>query len=151
MGDCATLRWSEVDLARGIIRRIPSKTARRNPTPVLVPLHATLRAMLVEIRATGHGDYVLPESAALYLKNPSDLSKRIHTHFEACGVKTQKPGTGRPIEKGPDGKERKVPTGKRAVVEVGFHSLRHTSSACAAKPTRRYRSWRPSSATPTRP
>jgi integrase len=50
-GDCATLRWCEVDLVRGIIRRVPNKTARRNPKPVLVPLHPTLRAMLTEISA----------------------------------------------------------------------------------------------------
>jgi len=126
LGDCATLRWGEVDLARGLIRRIPSKTARRNPKPVLVPLHATLRSMLDGIPSAARLDYVLPESAALYLKNTSDLSKRVHEHFEACGVKTQKPGTGRLIETDPAGKKRKVSTGKRAVVEVGFHSLRHT-------------------------
>jgi integrase len=126
LGDCATLRWGEVDIKRGIIRRVPSKTARRNPKPVLVPLHKTLRTMLEEIPVKNRRDYVLPESADLYLKSSSELSKRIHLHFEACGVKTQKPGTGRLIEKGPDGKERKVSTGKRAVVEVGFHSLRHT-------------------------
>jgi integrase len=126
LGDCTTLRWGEVDLARGLIRRIPSKTARRNPKPVLVPLHAALRAMLNEIPARTRRDYVLPESAALYIKSSSEMSKRIHEHFEACGVKTQKPGTGRLIEKSPDGKERKVSSGKRAVVEVGFHSLRHT-------------------------
>ncbi len=126
LGDCATLRWGEVDLARGIIRRIPSKTARRNPKPVLVPLHATLRAMLDAIPSDARQDYVLPESAALYLKSSSEMSKRIHEHFEACSVKTQRPGTGRVLKTDPDGKKRKVSTGKRAVVEVGFHSFRHT-------------------------
>lgn len=126
LGDCATLRWGEVDLVRGIIRRIPNKTARRSQKPVLVPLHGTLRAMLDQIPVKSRRDYVLPESAALYLKNASDISKLVHNHFEACGVATQKPGTGRPIQIGPDGKKHKVSTGKRAVVEVGFHSLRHT-------------------------
>ena len=54
------------------------------------------------------------------------MSKRIHEHFEDCGVKTQRPGTGRVVKKDADGKDRKVSTGTRAVVEVGFHSLRHT-------------------------
>lgn len=126
LGDCATLRWGEVDLARGVIRRIPSKTARRNPKPVLVPIHSTLWAMLQETPAKARRDYVLPECAALYLKSSSEMSKRLHEHFEACGVTTQRPGTGRELKKGDDGKERKVSTGKRAVVEVGFHSLRHT-------------------------
>ncbi|MEK7706682.1 MAG: hypothetical protein AAB380_01640, partial [Verrucomicrobiota bacterium] len=46
LGDCATLRWGETDLRRGIIRRIPNKTARRNPKPVMVPVHPILRDML---------------------------------------------------------------------------------------------------------
>jgi hypothetical protein len=41
------------------------------------------------------------------------LSRRVQDHFEACEVKTHRRGTG-------EG------TDKRAVVEVGFHSLRHT-------------------------
>ena len=126
LGDCATLRWGEVDLARGIIRRVPSKTARRNPKPVLVPLHGTLRTMLDGIPAITRQDYVLPEFAALYIRSSSEMSKRIHEHFEDCGVKTQRPGTGRVVKKDADGKDRKVSTGTRAVVEVGFHSLRHT-------------------------
>ena len=51
LGDCATLRWAEVDLPRGIIRRIPNKTARRNPKPVIVPIHRVLREMLSETPA----------------------------------------------------------------------------------------------------
>ena len=46
LGDCATLRWGEVDLPRAMIRRIPNKTARRNPKPVIVPIHPILRDML---------------------------------------------------------------------------------------------------------
>lgn len=113
LGDCSTLRWAEVDLHRRIIRRIPNKVARRNPGPVVIPIHPVLAAMLSEARPKGRREYVLPETAVEYLRDNSSVSKRISDHFEACGVKTQRPGTG----KG---------TGKRAVVQVGFHSLRHT-------------------------
>jgi integrase len=113
LGDAATLRWAEVDLRRRIIRRIPGKIARRNPRPVIIPIHPTLAAMLSEPPAGERGEYVLPDTAALYLRDTSATSKRIHDHFEACGVKTHRRGTG-------EG------TDKRAVVEVGFHSLRHT-------------------------
>ena len=126
LGDCATLRWGEVDTIRGLIRRVPNKTARRNPKPVLVPLHGNLRTMLENIPAADRGDYVLPEMAAVYSKSSSEMAKRIHDHFEHCGVKTQKPGTGFFMAVGPDKKLKKTSTGKRAVVEVGFHSLRHT-------------------------
>ena len=116
-GDCATLRWAEVDLVRGIIRRVPNKTARRNPKPVLVPVHPTLRAMLTEAHDDPQrGEYVLPTLAAMYRDHNSVLGTTIQKHFVACGIRTQKPGAG-----------------QRVSVEVGFHSLRHSFvSLCRA-------------------
>ena len=121
LGDAATLRWAEADLDAGIIRRVPMKTARRNPKPVQMPMHPTLRALLTEARDTANGsEYVLPETAALYGRDPSAVCKRVQSHFEGCGIRTHRPGTG-------------GDTGKRAAVEVGFHSLRHSFvSLCRA-------------------
>ena len=117
LGDCATLRWGETDLVRGIIRRVPNKTARRNPKPVLVPIHPTLRAMLTELHDTHQrGEYVLPGMAATYRDHNTVLGKTIQKHFVSCGIQTQRPGTG-----------------QRASCEVGFHSLRHSFvSLCRA-------------------
>jgi len=112
LGDCATLRWAEVDLTRGFIRRIPNKTARRNAKPVIVPIHPILRGMLAEAPAERRADYVLPETAELYSRRTDLVTDLVQRHFQACGIKPHKPGTGK--------------DGKRAVVEVGFHSLRHT-------------------------
>jgi hypothetical protein len=67
------------------------------------------------------------------MRDTSALCKRIQQHFEASGIRTTKPGTGFKTEIGPDGKAKEVHTGKRAVVEVGFHSLRHSFvSLCRA-------------------
>jgi integrase len=115
LGDCATLRWAEVDLARNIIRRIPNKTARRNPKPVIVPIHPQLREMLASPAPEQRAEYVLPEIAALYARRTDMVTDLIQAHFKTCGIKTYQPGTG------PDSIG-----GKRAVIEVGFHSLRHT-------------------------
>jgi len=113
LGDAATLRWAETDLHRRLIRRIPNKTARRNPKPVIVPIHEDLAAMLDEAPPEERGEFVLPECAELYsIENGARLAKRIQEHFTACGIRTTKPGTG-----GDAG---------RAVTEVGFHSLRHS-------------------------
>jgi len=112
LGDCATLRWGEVDLPRGMIRRIPNKTARRNPKPVIVPIHPVLRDMLSATLASDRNEYVLPEIAALYNRRTDLVTDMVQQHFKSCGLKPHKPGTGK--------------DGKRAVVEVGFHSLRHT-------------------------
>lgn len=112
LGDCATLRWGEVDLPRCMIRRIPNKTARRNSKPVIVPIHPVLRDMLVVTPADKRGDFVLPETAALYNRRTDLVTDLVQRHFITCGIKPHKPGTGK--------------DGKRAVVDVGFHSLRHT-------------------------
>ena len=109
LGDCATLRWAEVDLHRRLIRRVPSKIARRNAAPVVIPIHETLLDMLHET-PSARGEFVLPETASQYQADATALVKRIQTHFNENGVRTSRPA-------GP---------GKRAVVEVGFHSLRHT-------------------------
>jgi integrase len=112
LGDCATLQWGEVDLVRGIIRRVPNKTARRNPKPVLVPIHSALRDMLAATPPDHRHDYVLPETAALYNHRTDMVTDLIQRHFKTCGITLHKPGTGT--------------EGKRAVIEVGFHSLRHS-------------------------
>lgn len=126
LGDCATLKWSECDLAQGLIRRIPNKTARRDPKPVLIPIHQELARMLAETPEPERKRYVVPEVAALYQRAPAALTDRIQKHLIACGVRTQVEGTGFVMVKNEDGEDEKQYTGKRAVVEVGFHSLRHT-------------------------
>jgi integrase len=115
LGDCATLRWAEVDLQRGIIRRIPNKIARSNPNPVLVPVHPALREMLAGTPLEQRGEYVLPEMAALYAYRSDAVTDKVQAHFKTCGIKVWKTDTG------PDSKNA-----KRAVIEVGFHSLRHS-------------------------
>jgi integrase len=114
--DCVTLRWGEVDLARGIIRRVPHKTARRRPVPVIIPIHPSLRAELEALPRSAKGDYLLPALATEYTSGGAGKKRvidRIQDHFASQGTQIYAPGTG-------------PGTGKRAVVEVGFHSLRHT-------------------------
>lgn len=122
LGDCATLRWGEVDLHRRIIRRVPNKVARRRSVPVLIPIHLGLHALLSEVPESARRDYVLPETAAAYNERSDSVTDAIQAHFIACGISVHHPGTG----KFKNAKGKTVDTGKRAVVEVGFHSLRHT-------------------------
>lgn len=114
--DAVSLRWGEVDLRRGIIRRVPSKTARRNPKPVIIPIHPSLRSIIEETPQANRTDCVVPETCRLYLSGGAGKKRvidSIQDHFVGQGVKIHKGETG-------------PGTGKRAVVEVGFHSLRHT-------------------------
>ena len=111
LGDCATMKWNEVDLKRGQIRRIPRKTARRKPDAIVIPIHSVLRNLLAEIPAKERGEYVNPVTAKTYLSGKrTTVTNAIQKHFTDCGIETTH--------------ERE--NGVRAVVDVGFHSLRHT-------------------------
>ncbi len=117
-GDCCTLRWSEVDLMRGTIERIPHKTAHmvkdKSQAIVKVGIPNFLFEILVSLpEERRNGLYVLPEIAELYYKNHTIVSNRIQEIFNACGIQTTRQGTG-------EG------TGNRAIVDYGFHSLRYS-------------------------
>ena len=116
LGDCCTLRWAEVDLFSGVIRRIPRKTSARGKT-VLVGIPPPLQRLLSAVE-TRRG-YVCPTYAERYLKSRSEqtnISREIQAFFNRCGIET------------------KAETGlRRRAVEVGFHSLRHTYASIHAE------------------
>jgi integrase len=139
LGDCCTLKWGEVDLDRGMLRRIPNKTAKSGK-PVLIGIPSALAAKLAEIPKSRRKGYVVPKFAALYNYRSADgrptrqpdISNEIQAHFTACGIQTTKDGTGKEAHAEAvkqweaAGRKGQKPVYKRAVVEVGFHSLRHT-------------------------
>jgi integrase len=130
LGDCVTLQWGEVDLARGVILRVPMKTARRNPKPVTVPLHGSLLGILANTPPKKRRGDVLPGLAANYRRDPTTITHRVQTHFKNQGVRLYAPGTGI-VKKARKAKTRE--TQPRAILEVGFHSLRHSFvSLCRA-------------------
>jgi hypothetical protein len=89
-----------------------------------------LKEILAETTAEGRGEYVLPETAALYLKRTDLVTDRVQAHFKKCGIKVWKPGTGPDAKPEKEGESQER---KRAVIEVGFHSLRHSFvSLCRA-------------------
>lgn len=115
LGDCCTLKWNEIDLERGIIERIPRKTARTVKDPaqsvVKVGIPRSLLDMLLELPEDGV--YVLPKAAADYLggRKPA-ISHKIQAHFIRCGISTTE--------------ERMDGSGARAIAVYGFHSLRYS-------------------------
>ena len=139
LGDCCTLKWGEVDLDRGTIRRIPNKTAKSGK-PVLIGIPAALHEKLSATPKTKRKGYVLSRIADLYTyRNASgkptrqpDISNEIQQIFTDCEIQTHKEGTGKDAHAAAlaewevGGKKGAKPIYKRAVVEVGFHSLRHT-------------------------
>jgi len=133
LGDCATLGWGEVDLIRGAIVRIPNKTARRNPKPVTIPLHPALAGVLAETPEKKRRGYVLPGMSASYRANRCQVTDIVQKHFADCEIVCHAAGTGLVKITDEKGKEKMKHSGKRAIVEVGFHSLRHSFvSLCRA-------------------
>jgi len=112
LGDCATLRWDEVKWQLNQIVRVPRKLRRHGKT-VVIPMFHAVREALAQTPPADRRDYVLPELATTYETRSWILTKRIRKHLQNCGIRRHRKGTG-------------PGTGKRAVVEVGFHSLRHT-------------------------
>lgn len=135
LGDCCTLTWAHVDLAQELIQRAPRKTARRKPDmKVKLGIPPKLFDLLSSIPPAARTGYVLPDTAAKYLRDPSLITNRVQAHLLNCGIDVHAPGTGSHIQRKPDGTPKRTEdgsiimeaTGKPAVIEVGFHSLRHT-------------------------
>lgn len=125
LGDASTLLWSEVDLKRRVVSRVPRKIIYKGEKgKVLIGIPETLHAYLAALPR--RGKFVVPGCAAEYDRDVTVLTNRIKAHLESCGIQTVKEGTGAGSEKkGVDGKP--IPgTAKRAVVLVGYHSLRHS-------------------------
>jgi integrase len=102
----------------GFIVVKPKKTERVNKI-VDIPLHPSVTASLRDLKAKRKEGFLFPKEQALHAKNPSELTSVIQQFFEGCGIKT--------TEEIGDGHRR------RAIVRVGFHSLRHTFVSMCAK------------------
>ena len=129
-GDCCTLLWREVDLLRQVIERVPRKTVKtvkdKAQAMVKIGIAPFLQTLLSQIPAEQRTGYVLPEFAEKYLSGAySQLSRRVSKHFQQCGIETLRPGTGSKDKITGKSRNQSVPT-TRAVVEIGFHSLRYS-------------------------
>ncbi len=107
LSDAATLKWSSVDLADNMIELIPMKVQKYGK-PVRIPIHPALRSVLT--MQPKDGEYVLPKSADLYLRDPTNLTKKMNTLLHAVGLDTNE----------------KVDGYKHRVAKYGFHSFRHS-------------------------
>lgn len=115
LGDAVTMEWANVNLKGGCVRFMPRKTARRSGKTLTIPIHPVLHDILNETSPSERNGYVTPGLAKLYLeKGPYAVSAIIQRHFHHCGLTTVREGTG----KG---------TGRRASVDLGFHSFRHSA------------------------
>lgn len=113
LGDCCLLKWRQVDIEEQVINLIPRKTRRSSKREIHLPLRLELYHHLMSIRPADTTGYVAPGYAEKYKQSSQYVVNELQGFFHKCGFCLHREGTG----KG---------TGKRAVVEVGFHSLRHS-------------------------
>jgi integrase len=117
LGDCACIRWDNIDMVKHIISVIPAKTARRTKKRVTVPIHQMLFQLLDEIPNEKRRGFVLPTCEARYHQFNAALAKDVAKLFQSVGIQTQTEAT----------------ETERGRPDAGFHSLRHTFvSLCAA-------------------
>lgn len=126
LGDCSKLTWSEVDIVRSVIQRIPDKTKKyRKGKPVTIPIHKVLSDLLMQTPKEKRTGYVLPEIGPLLgdaktIKERSRGMSKIQHHlgkiFHNAGIVTSVTVEGR----------------KHKAPDAGFHSLRHTFVSLSA-------------------
>ena len=112
-GDICTLKWSEIDFEKRVIRRSKMrKTGKSVDIPIMPQLYQYLQTLWQNREPKSKfAEYVLPEHAKMYLNNRSGVPYRIKKFLEEkCGIVT--------TEKRPDR--------TRAVSIKDLHSCRHT-------------------------
>lgn len=108
--DVCLLKWNEVDLEAGTIKRKMEKTGNYVEMPILPPLHSYLTKLYGTLDDGVDSEYVLPEHAAMYQENRTGISTRIKNFLSSLNINTQRSIKGR---------DRKISV-------KDFHSLRHT-------------------------
>jgi integrase len=114
LGDCANLRWDQIDLASKIVRFQPGKTGGE----IIMPLNPVLADYLGRLaKSKADETFVFPSLAQ---RNISPLSKYFKKIMQRAGIEQ------RVI------RERKAESGGRCVNALTFHSLRHTFNSILA-------------------
>ncbi len=116
-GDCCLLKWQDVDLSRQCLCVKTNKTGQT----VSIPIFPMLLSVLQDRQPAN--EYVFPEQAAMYNKNPDGITWRVRKVFAAAGFKDGADGEDDGI-RGEIHTERKE--GLRRASVRDFHSFRVT-------------------------
>jgi integrase len=120
LGDVVNLRWADIDTKPGFIVVVPMKVSRLGKAKkVELPVHPALQRALSEHRSRTDGEFLFPVERELYAANAANVTGPMQEFFQSCGIVTNEA-----VENG----ER-----RRAIVRVGFHSMRHSFVSLCAK------------------
>ena len=115
-GDLALLTWPQIDLERDEIRLTTRKTGKL----LLIPIAAPLREHLLAIAGDDPRAPVHPRAYATVsaqFERVGTLSNQFSDLLVACGLRGPQPHRSKGIGR----------SGKRAGLDLSFHSLRHTA------------------------
>lgn len=112
LGDCANMRWSNVDFQGKKLRFVPEKGRKKKELPI--PMHSDFENYLLGLQATDRrpDGYLAPLLGGATAGRRGALSKAFGSILEDAGI-DRRPGKGK---KGVG----------RVFYKLGFHSLRHT-------------------------
>lgn len=111
LGDICGLKWTEVDLDAGWIRKEMNKTGET----VSIPIMPVLGVYITELPRHDGAQYVLPEQQQMHTDNPSGISYRVKKLLQALGITSRSTVNGR----------------QRSTKDL--HSMRHTFCWLAAQ------------------
>lgn len=113
LADATGMTWGQIDFERNTVTFTPSKTRRKNPAPIVLPLHPALQEHLLGLS--------LPEDPAAKItpdlhRLGTNWSSRIFTAkiLPLAGIDPKRTDPGEKNEKG------------RKVSQLSFHSFRHS-------------------------
>lgn len=117
LGECCSLKWEDIDIQRGVIQLVPSKTRKyANGQLVTIPLHWKLMQALLETPAESRVGPVMPSLARAYRANRWCAKMALARIFKAAGIATSV----------------KLADRKWSCPDASFHSLRHSFVSFAA-------------------
>ncbi len=117
IGDCARMRWDNVDFGKGVVVFDQTKTKKGKGSRVVCPLHPQLERHLMELAGTDEPqEFLAPDLAARAIGGKSGLSERFKTIMRRAGIDTQ-------TVQG---------EGQRRFSKLSFHSLRHSFNSMLA-------------------
>jgi len=122
LGDCARLRWGNVDIVEGVIKYVPQKTNRgsKRGKETIVPIHAALKAYLLDMTSTDDPQaFVFPWAGTARVDGKNGLSIGFGRLMTKAGIT---PPVVRARGEAKDGKKSQGREGRA----LSFHSLRHT-------------------------
>lgn len=121
LGDAATLRWRDVDLANNWISISPEKT-RHLKKRVKIPIHPALQEYLISLEGQDNPEsFVFPGLAKKRVPGQSGLSRRFSALVDQAGIQN--------TLMRPESKSLKR---SHRVRGLTYHSLRHTAVSALA-------------------